>query len=276
MTVPVFLTSSYAYSYRLGMTDVADAITDFGTLAATVAWTNPGGAGRFLSPVDAVNRFMDVTFTRIDAKTLELTTFKDCNAVNFTAAVGARRLQAPSAQTAWDFHYFVGQYHFCILSLPVVPNAGTALTEHLCGGILDLSPEAQNIHAYHTWMAGSRSAANVLNSATITTYMVMIESVTPTQANHCIRQYRVATGSFPIITSNGFLHARPMECGTHKNLDGVGVYKYAGRQYQALLVSSSYGGGFRFTVPLDATTLGTFMTVAYDGACQDIPAFRIA
>ena len=73
MAAPAFLSSSFAYFERQGVSDVQTIMDDIDHQVknhTTPAWTNPS-AGLYKSPVDAVGRFFDVLLTRVTQQKLE-------------------------------------------------------------------------------------------------------------------------------------------------------------------------------------------------------------
>ena len=81
MAPPIFLSSSFAYFNRQGVSDVQAIIDDIDTrlLAHSPAWTKTS-AGLYKSPVDAAGRFFDVLLTKINAQKLEMRV-RDYNSV---------------------------------------------------------------------------------------------------------------------------------------------------------------------------------------------------
>lgn len=275
MAIPDFLTSTFGYSVRRLSTDVQQAIDDFRTLAVGLGWTNPGAAGRFVSPPDAVGRFIDITFSRIDAKRLELTTVLDQNGVSLIPAAGARRIKGPTTLSAWDHQVFAGQFHFCINISPWIPSDASLYQEALIGGILDLTPEAQNAHAKVCWWSGPRNNADV-NQGNGPTNCVMLDNATVAFNPRNINKNRQGTLVYPHITGNSYVHASPVEMCVIPVGGAAGQLRYAGRLYQAMNVSVNVGYAQKIILPLDATTLGTFQTVGVTSGISELVALRIA
>ena len=249
MSVPAYLNSSYRYLERKGVSDVQTIMDDFASevLANSPVWTS--GGGRYTSPVDGAGRFFDVLFTRATQQKLEMTV-RDQNA----ATIAVRRINCPSGN-AWTVRIFTGQFHF-VIDVEVV----SAAPEHLLGGILDLSPEAQNAHTHYVYAGGSRSSADAAGSADLT-YAAMIDNIAAVLGQRCVTWgLRSGGGNGCLFTLGGSRIHRPRQMYCTPT-GGAGFY-YAGQVYQSLLVPKPNLGFYtELVIPIDpanSTVTGTF------------------
>ncbi len=160
MTAPAYLSSSYRYFEKWGVTSVATIISDFATevLADNPAWTDLGG-GLYKSPVDADGRFFDVLLTDEDGTNhVKMSArIRDQNGTTLCT----RRINLPASPSCY-VRIYTGQYHFAIDVDPV-----STACEFLMGGILDLTPEGQTAHGHYCYGHGSRTTADVKGSDTM-------------------------------------------------------------------------------------------------------------
>ena len=247
MSIPIFLSSSYFYFERFGVTDVQTILDDFEdqVLANSPVWTNPS-AGVYVSPVDGYGRFFTVELTRVSATQLNVT-FKDQNGTSLMA----RRLTLPAYGVA--VRYFTGQFHFCIN----ISNYTTS-PQYAYGGILDLSPEAQNVHTRYCWCFASCNTSDTYHDGWFK-YLYMIDNATSTLYRR-VNQYSGPVYGYatPHIDAMGYWVMQPVMCYAQPS-GSSGDHLYAGKMYQALLVPKMMGdAGATFTVPIDAGVTGNF------------------
>lgn len=268
MAVPEFLSSSYYYHELTGISNVQDIITDFidqVTHFNIPAWTNPSG-NLCVSPVDAFGRFFGVNFTATTQYKLDLV-LRDQNAVT----ICTRRLTIASANTV-TVRIFTGEYHYYI----DVAN-GSAAPGYLHGGILDLSPEAQNAHDHYVYGNGSFTTADAATSFDAS-YSFMMDNVTAQATQRVVTWKGSSTAAIGNYTPNGGRLYRPKELYCKPTGEATNS-KWAGRVYQQLLVPDSLAQGVSVVVPIDVGATGTFMVCGAPPSGSDLyrlHAVRIA
>lgn len=270
MAIPAFLASSYYFFERSNVTDVQTVIDDFEdeVLANDPVWTTPS-AGVYVSPVDGYGRFMQVELTRVDAQTLSAV-IKDQNGIT----ISTRRIVMASANGN-HVRIFTGQYHFAIDCYP-----GPAAPEFICGGILDISPEAQNAHARYVWAGGPRNSAGTYTSY-YWEYYSMLDNATPAifrRAN--IFSAPISGYPIPSIDSMGYWVSQPIMMYVFR--DATAFQYYAGRSYQMVFICRLAGSpGTEITLPVDAGVTGVFKILSGPGYSTDpefgwVVAVRVA
>lgn len=266
MALQAFLASSYRAFERSGVSDVATIITDFQTevLANSPVWTDSGG-GLFVSPVDAVGRFFDVLLTRIDAERLEMR-LRDQAGVT----ICTRRINCPSTNT-WVSRIYTGQFHFII-----DVEMESAAPEALYGGISDMSPEAQDAHTKYVYGGGYRTNADVASQYDIS-YAFMLDNVAAAAAQRrSVWGGLATTGTGAVSLQSARVHRAAL---LWVQPIGGGNLRYAGKQYQVLMVSSAVTVGTRLTVPIDIAATGVFRVIGgipTMSSCNRVLAARIA
>lgn len=248
MAVPTFLGSSYYYIEIPGISDVQTIIDEFDDqvmLHNVPAWTE-AVPGTFASPVDADGRFFDVTFTRTSQYKLDLA-LRD----QLGNTICTRRLTIPSTNKV-TARIFTGQYHYYI----DVENASVA-PGYLHGGILDLSPEAQNAHTHFVYGNGSFTTADAITSAAWTNEFMM-DNATIGATQRVVTWKGASIVSIGNYTINGARVYRPKELYCRPTGE-TSTSKWAGRCYQQLLVPSGLAQGCKIVIPIDIGTTGTFV-----------------
>lgn len=249
MAAPVFLSSSFGYFDRLGLSDVQTIIDDIDAklLAHSPAWSKPG-AGLYKSPVDASGRFFDLLFTRVNAQKLEMRV-RDYSAVT----ICTRRINAPSTNV-WHVHYLYGENHFDLWV-----NCGSTAPEFLCAGLLDCSPDAQNAHTHNVYGDGTRTTADSADAYTSIAYAFMIDNVTAVGTTQRLQAFNPPSyGNQCLLTMNGsrmYREAAYLALATGE----VSNYRIAGRRYHTLLTHDGLPAFARVTVPIDTAVAATFM-----------------
>ena len=255
MSVPAFLNSSFRYLLVAGVTDVATIITSFESevLANSPAWTK-NSAGDYTSPANANGRWFEVILTRIDQYTLDLLV-KTWTGVSIISISGHYRMQIDTSAT--NVRIFTGQYHFHIQSDRSTP-------EHLCGGMLDLTPEAQDAHTVTIWAHGFRKG-----DSTTTYNDLQYSSMNDDQTvnSGVVRPFCVGNATQMHMTS--FSGAYLFEPVRHAKYNDWRQY---GRRYQYLMCDSGLSSGAVVTVPIDAGVTGNFIVLGvpatgYTKAC---------
>jgi hypothetical protein len=251
MAIADFLNSSKYFFERAGVTDVQTIMDDFATqvLANVPAWTNPTGA-RYASPVDGAGRFFDVEFTRTTQYKLTIVVRDQSGTTIMT-----RRIQIPSANGS-IVRIFTGQFH-CFIDI----QTQSTDPEYFWAGILDLSPEVQNVHSKYVFAYSTRTTADVYGAGYFQ-YAFMIDDAAPASIQRICHYACEVTGrprpqrdllGFWIF-HNLMFYVQPV---------GGGDHRYAGRAYQCLLVPEDAGDpGTELTIPIDAGVTGQFMIVS--------------
>ncbi len=254
MAAPAFLSSSFAYFERQGVSDVQTIMDDIDHQVknhTTPAWTNPS-AGLYKSPVDTVGRFFDVLLTRVTQYKLEW------RVRDYLAnTICTRRINLPAANT-WTVHLWFGENH-----LEVGVDCGSAAPEFLTSGLLDCSPDAQNSHTHNVYGHGSRTTADVADGYATVIYAVMWDN----NAAGAVNTIRLQTfspqsyGQAAVLTMNGARMYREAAYFALPTGDASN-YKFAGRRYQTLICDFNLPYFSRVTVPVDSGVSGTFMVTA--------------
>ncbi len=256
MAIPAHLNCAFSYQEMTPITDVASIITAFRAqvTAMTPAWTEPSTA-LFKTPVDSVGRWIDVLLTRIAATNLECRV-RDSGG----ATVCTVRMQIASGSVT---RIYAGEFYFHIEAVRGSPNS----TEWLKGGILDLSPEAQNIHTHWAYGDGSRTAADALQNLHQPMCLYALDDAAYS------RQPRIpvsATGSAgltsmqPLYSPGGggmFMAATVYAVPTGAP-SGAGWGHVAGRMYQHLQCPGDASIGSEFKVPVDVNDRRWFKVLA--------------
>lgn len=247
MAIPAFLGSTWKYSFIGGISDVQSLMDRFATDAVSMGWTG-GGGGLYTSPTDGVGRFFSVTLTRVTQQKLQMDVRDQSSVV-----VSQRRINCPSTN-AWAGRIFVGEYH-AVIDCEMFSSAPEAVG----GGILDLSPEAQNAHGKYVFGFGYRNSSDTAASNSCL-FAAMVDNVTATLASRCIRYGNSGSGSNgPFRMTSDERIWRP-QC-LYVVPTGGGSALYAGRAYQCLVSYSDMQEGAIFTVPIDVGTTAKFMSI---------------
>ncbi|MBZ5499723.1 MAG: hypothetical protein LAP85_25260 [Acidobacteriia bacterium] len=263
MAVPTYLASSFRYKETGLITDVSDAIAAFRDEVLNQndpAWTEPS-SGLFQSPADASGRWIDVLLTRIAATNLEC---RVRNSSGVTIETGRIQIEAGGN----IFRLFTGQFHFHIESLRL------AQPEAARGGILDLSPEAQNIHTQWAYASNHRTTADGVQPVSNIFALSAIDNAAAARVTRICALLCYSEGSIGTKSpSGGFIF-------TAANLvvksGGSNDYFLAGRMYQQMLCDSDLLAGSEIVVPIDAGTYGTFKVSGIPTANNIRLALRIA
>lgn len=268
MAAPAFLSSSFAYFERQGVSDVQAIMDDIDQQVrtrTTPQWTNPG-AGLYKSPVDAVGRFFDVLLTRVTQQKLEWRV-RDYGA----NTICTRRISLPSGNT-WVVRLWFGENH-----LEVGVDCGSAAPEFLTAGLLDCSPDVQNSHTHNVYGHGTRTVADVADSFATVMYAVMWDN----NAAGAVSTARLQTfspqsyGQAAVLTMNGARIYR--EAAYFALAKGEATnYRIAGRRYHTLICDANLPHFSRVTVPVDTGLSGTFMVTGQAGAGGQRFCMRIA
>lgn len=249
MAPPIFLSSSFAYFNRQGVSDAQAIIDDIDTrlLAHNPAWTKPS-AGLYKSPVDAANRFFDVLLTKINAQKLEMRV-RDYNSVTLCT----RRINAP-ATNLWDVHLLYGENH-----LEIWVNTGTTAPEFLSAGLLDCSPDAQNSHTHNVYGNGARTTLDAVYSYISIAYAAMVDNVTVNDNSQRTQGYNPASyGDQCLLTMNGSRMYREAAYYALPTGDAAN-FRLAGRRYHTFVTDAGLAPFARVTVPIDFGVAATFM-----------------
>jgi len=268
MAAPTFLSSSFAYFERQGVSDVQTIMDDIDHQVknhTTPAWTNPG-AGLYKSPVDSSGRFFDVLLTRITQYKLEWRV-RDYNA----NTICTRRINLPSTNT-WTVHLWFGENH-----LEVGVDCGSAVPEFLTAGLLDCSPDSQSSHTHNVYGHGSRTNADVADGYATVAYAIMWDggaagaAYTIRLQAFCPQSY----GQAAVLTMNGARMYR--EAAYFALATGEATnHKIAGRRYHTLICDANLPHFSRITVPIDLGVSGTFMVTGQAASGGQRLCMRIA
>jgi hypothetical protein len=159
--------------------------------------------------------------------------------VNFT-------IPSPTPGQA-TIHIFTGQFHFHIMC-----DAGQAGTLYVEGGILDLSPEAQNAHTHYAYANGSSAGSPGYNID----YAYMIDNATSLNAARANTWVGSAGSIGQNQTMNGTRIYKPRQFWCTPT--GAGTMRYAGRCYQQLMVNGLLPFYVEIVVPVDVGVTATF------------------
>jgi hypothetical protein len=245
---PPYLTGTVYYQQDVGVVDVNTIIASIKALAlaATPAWTNPGGGGTIKSPADASGRQMTIAFTRIAATNLE-----------FTVTDGAGRTLTKRAQIAGagsTVNYFIGQFHM------VLDWMNGATPEGIYCIMLDESPETQTSHNRWVVAASSRNAADALDNGWQCCSIFIVQSAnTFALLQNCYlipafnaQQAGFASGGLQGKTIGGSNIWFPCIAMSASIAANNRIY---GRLYQCLLVKGTSAGiGVEVSVPIDQSS----------------------
>jgi hypothetical protein len=246
MTAPAFLSSTYRFLKFAGVTDVQTILDNIAIELVASGWTDNGG-GSYTSPVDAVGRFHTDVFTRVDADTLEMATTDQ----DGTALLSRRMEISAVAGTTSTVSLFTGQYHFHVEAL-----WPTQVVEHLCSGILDLSPEAQNAHTKYVYNAGWLTNAGGSAGPRTIVALCMIDNATPTQTVRCIDYTNIGGGGGVKYKQSGGIIFHPKEVFS---TTATVSFAFCGRCYQHICVPDIFSPGSLIKIPVDGSTLGSFV-----------------
>jgi hypothetical protein len=241
---------------------VAAALTAIGTELVASGWTDNTG-NSYTSPVDAVGRFITANFLRESAQTLSLEVFDQLGQsllqreARIDVTAGVNNLA----------HIFTGQFHVHIEFQ--LPN-GTG--EFLCGGILDLSPEAQDAHTKWAYGGGTRANGGTVNGDG-PHYLNMYGSGSASNTTRIIQYENSGIGGALIYTKAGnyMFHPREVFCTT-----ATVTMAYCGRTYQSVLVTARFNSYSKIKIPIDGSTLGTFLVSGMTSRYGLTLAIRIA
>jgi hypothetical protein len=244
MAVPAYLASSFQYKETALITDMNDAITTFRDEVMNrndPAWSEPSAA-LFKSPPDARGRWIDVLLTRISATNLEC---RVRNSSGVTIETG--RIQMDAGGNI--FRFFTGQFYFHIESI-------RSQAECARGGILDLSPEAQDIHTQWAYAASYRTVADAVQGFPSFMGLAVIDNATPARVTRI--QPMIAYGEATIGTkspSGGFIFTA---ANVLMKAPGGSEFVFGGRMYQHMVCDGDLAPGSEIVVPIDAGSYGTF------------------
>lgn len=244
MSVPVFLSSTYSYFTRQGVTDVQTIMDDFATKAAAKGWTNPG-AGLYKTPVDADGRWLDVLLTRITQQKLEWRVRDQSG-----NTICTRRLWIATG-TSVAAHIFVGEYH---AHISVDWGIGW---EYVHAGILDQTPETQASNSRYVFGNGTRTNTDTADSYSAWTYAAMMDNATAYLGNRAT-QYSGNSSYYLGWTTNGNRIIRPWGMWTKVSGDSTNP-RFHGRAYQCVMLPNDIAMGTKVTLPIDAGLSGLFM-----------------
>lgn len=252
---PPYLSGNVYYQQDAAVVDVNTIIASIKALAlaATPAWTNPGGAGTIVSPADASGRQMTITFTRIAATNLE-----------FTVTDGAGRTMTRRAQIAGagsTVNYFIGQFHMVL----DWTNAGTP--EGMLAIMLDESPEAQTSHNRWLVATSSRDAANTNDSRwtygtlfvirSADAFAVLANGILAMALNISAAQPNLGILNRTIGGSNVWFPIIAMGDST------LNIFNIFGKLYQCLNIKSLWVPiGSEVSVPIDQSTSVIFKVLS--------------
>ncbi len=166
------------------------------------------------------------------------------NSVTFTAASFTIPSPTPGQAT---IHIFTGQFHFHIMA-----DAGQAGNLYVEGGILDLSPEAQNAHTHYAYFNATGAGAPQYNAD----YSYMIDNATCLNAIRANTQSASASTMGANITMNGSRIYKPRQFWCVPT--GADSMRYAGRCYQQLFVNGTLPSYVEVIVPIDVGVTATF------------------
>lgn len=245
---PPYLTGTVYYQQDLAVVDVNTIIASIKALAlaATPAWTNPGGAGTIKSPADASGRQMTIAFNRISATNLE-----------FTLTDGQGRTLTKRAQIAGagsTVNYFIGQFHM------VLDWMNGATPEGIYCIMLDESPETQTSHNRWVVAASSRNAADALDNGWQCSTIFIVQSANTfaiLQNGYLIPAFNAQQAGF----ASGGLQGKTIG-GSNiwfpciaMSASSAGNNRIYGRLYSCLLVKgTSAGVGVEVSVPIDQSS----------------------
>lgn len=258
MAVPVHLNIPFGYLESAPITDVADIVTTFRAQVTGLStpWTDQGG-GLFKSPVDAAGRWFDVLLTKIAATSIECRV-RD----NAGATVCTVRMQVDGSPGN-IVRYFYGTHYFHI----EVIRSGAGGQEWLKGGMLDLSPEAQNIHNHWCYGDGSRRTSDAKQDFDGGAYFFALDDATYTR-NMRFPISGTGTGGLsypcPLHSPGGgamFMAASVYAVPTGAPYGG-GAGALAGRLYQHVLCPTDAPHGAKFKIPVDANERHWFKVLA--------------
>jgi hypothetical protein len=169
------------------------------------------------------------------------------------------RMQIPGAP-AVPIRYFWGEHYFHI---EAVRND---IPEWLRGGMLDLSPEAQNIHTHWAYGDGSRKTDDTKQAYDHSGLMFMLDDNAYTRNNrfpYSASGDRGITELTPLYSPDGgamFMAATCYALATG-NPDG-GNGRVAGRMFQHLIVPTDAPYGAEFKVPCDTNVRHWFKVLS--------------
>jgi hypothetical protein len=238
MSIPIFLNSSFRYLQVLAATDVATIITNFGNEVLANSWT---GSNPWTSPADS-GRQIVVTLTRTSQYVL------GCQVVagGVTICTVSVTIPSPTPGQA-TVHIFTGQFHFHIMV-----DAGQSGCLYVEGGVLDLSPEAQNAHTHFAYGNGSSIGTPSFN----VDYSYMVDNATAANVLRMNTQQasNSATGANQTMNGSRIYKPRQFWCTP----TGAGTQRYAGRCYQQLVLNGTLPANSEMIVPIDVGVTGTF------------------
>ncbi len=244
MAVPAYLSSSFRYKESGLITDMNDVIAAFRDEVIDrndPAWSEPSPA-LFKSPPDSSGRWIDVLLTRISATNLEC---RVRNSSGVTIETGRIQMDANGN----IFRFFTGQLHFHIESIG-------SQTECARGGILDLSPEPQNIHTQWAYAACYRTTADAAQMYGSFMGLSVIDNTAPFRVTRI--QAMIAYSASSIGTkspSGGFIFTA---ANILMKAPGGSEYVFGGRMYQHMVCDADLAPGSEMVVPIDSGSYGTF------------------
>lgn len=235
------------YLRTTGIVDVNTVISDLDTELEAAGWTDLTG-GKYKSAVTSSGRFCYVTFTRIDADTLEMLV-EDQNDVD----VCTRRMDIDAAGTA--VQYYVGAYYLAV-------DAERATREQLQAGIIDFSPLGDSAHSVYTYGQGHRNNAGTANSNGSVHLFAMDNGVSASRqriVTEIDANDAGSAGTIPLI--HGSAAYRMPQALVQINV-GVAVGRIAGRMFNSVRCDSSHAFDTEKTLVIgDAGETGVFRVI---------------
>lgn len=256
MTVPVHLASSHKYTYNLAVADatalialvIADCVTN-----GNPAWTNLGG-NVIKSPVDSYGRFYTVGMTATSGTQLTLVVTDQYGTVIDTRCIDLNG--APGN----DCVIYSGQYHLWIDSMRATP-------ENFRSGILDCTPQAQNVWNTAVYCLAMRNSANTVTSNE--TNYLSISGVTA--ANTLILTLAaVSNTSYAQQTPAGDYIFWPVWVIN----TALTPYRTMGRMYQVLVGPGNLAIGTLVNVPIDTGVLAKFRVCGTSSTSYQMASYK--
>ncbi len=243
MSVPTRWASSYRYKSFQVTGDVADIVTQIRAELKTYgspAWTEPN-ANEFLSPADAWGRQFRLTFSRIDADTLEM------NVKDPTLNVQTGRMDIAASPNVTVVELYTGQQHFlCTAWQPV-----SGSYEFLHAGII--CQDYYSDQAYIPQMVfamTTRDSAGAVRSSPVWYYAQTLDT------GGLGSRFVNSSACYVMSMPDGSIPLEPVHVAGRDLLNN---WYLLGHLYQACVVTTTgIRKGINFTVPIAPGVLGTF------------------
>ena len=259
-TFPCFA-SSFGFLNNPSVTDVADIIVDFRTmaLAQTPAWTEPV-AGTFQSPVDGLGRFYTLTLVATTSLRLQWLV-KDQNGVT----ICDREIDCSGAGTS--VNYFVGEFHAFIEILEATPEIGQS-------GILDETPLAEDAILNYVYGTAYRNSGGGVDGqgSTVSQFFMLDNGVATFDGR--FRAVGQTTGAL-IGLKDGAGNLQFFPADVRATTSAVNAW--IGREYQSFVCDSSLTFSTQKDVRIgDSGEEGTFQVIGLATSANMRQMLRVA